>query len=251
MSVSGPTNRVIKPSQYSEDMAKIAPLGAIRSTFPSLIPLTKIVPIPFLTAARAAGGRLVNYSTSSLERHRRLQDSDPTRAQHTLFSNIYKEAESDGLTSDEVMLTAMAYIVAGTDTTANTLTYLIWSVCKHPYVKAQLLKELQSLPGNYQDSHLKDLPYLRCVISETLRLYSAAPSGLPRVVPQGGADLVGHWLPAGTVVCTQAYSMHRDRDIFASPEEFRPERWGEPSREMKDAYMPFGRGGRGKSACSR
>lgn len=235
-----------KPSEYSEEIAKVAPLAAIRSTFPSLIPLTNILPVPFLNRARRAGHRITEYASASLDRYQRLLHSDPTRAQHTLFTNIYKAKEADNLTSDEVKATAMAYMIAGTDTTANSLTYLIWSVCKHPAVKSQLLKELQSLPEGYQDAHLKDLKYLNHVISETLRLYSAAPSGLPRVVPSGGADLVGHWLPAGTVVCAQAYTMHRQPDIFPDPEEFRPGRWSEPSKEMKDAYMPFGRGGRGK-----
>lgn len=235
-----------QPSQYSEDIARVVPLGAIRSTFPSLIPLTNVLPIPILDAARKSSNRITEYAASSLDRYQRLVHSDPTRAQHTLFTNVYKAKEADNLTSEEVKWTAMSYMIAGTDTTANTLTYLIWSVCKHPAVKTELVRELQSLPKGYADGDLKQLKYLDYVISETLRLYSAAPSGLPRVVPQGGADLVNHWLPAGTVVCAQAYSMHRDSDIFPDPGEFRPERWCEPSKEMKDAYMPFGRGGRGE-----
>lgn len=236
-----------QPSQYSEDISKVAPLAAIRSTFPSLIPLTNILPLGVLNAARKANQRIIKYAATSLDRYQRVLHSDPTRAQHTLFTNIYKAKEADNLTSEEVQWTAMAYMIAGTDTTANTLTYLIWSVCKRPTVRSRLVEELQTLPKEYQDGNLKELNYLSNVISETLRLFSAAPSGLPRVVPQGGAELAGHWLPAGTVVCTQAYTMHRDSNIWTEPEEYRPERWRDVSKEMKDAYMPFGRGGRGES----
>ena len=68
-----------------------------------------------------------------------------------------------------------------------------------------------------------------------LRLYGAAPSLLERVVPSRASssisqgdedfDLMGYALPPGTVVSTQAWSMHRDAEIFPSPETFLPERW--------------------------
>lgn len=64
-----------------------------------------------------------------------------------------------------------------------------------------------------------------------LRIYGAAPSVLERVVPSTSStvddsfDMMGYALPAGTVVGTQAWSMHRDTEIFPSPETFLPERW--------------------------
>ena len=68
-----------------------------------------------------------------------------------------------------------------------------------------------------------------------LRVYSAAPSLLERVVPSRtvGAvskadedlDMMGYALPPGTTVATQAWSMHRDAEIFPSPKTFLPERW--------------------------
>ena len=66
-------------------------------------------------------------------------------------------------------------------------------------------------------------------------MYSAAPSLLERVVPSRSAgpvskadedlDMMGYALPPGTVVATQAWSMHRDAKIFPSPDTFLPERW--------------------------
>ena len=68
-----------------------------------------------------------------------------------------------------------------------------------------------------------------------MRIYGAAPSLLERVVPSraGGSvsgldedfDMMGYALPPGTVVSTQAWSMHRDAKVFPSPETFLPERW--------------------------
>lgn len=93
-----------------------------------------------------------------------------------------------------------------------------------------------------------------------LRLYSAAPSLLERVVPSSTSkngvadeifDMMGYGLPPGTIVGTQAWSMHRDSAVFASPDAFIPERWlAGPSTTQEDltrmaAYMmPFGTGTR-------
>jgi cytochrome P450 len=92
-----------------------------------------------------------------------------------------------------------------------------------------------------------------------LRLYGAAPSLLERVVPcstsKNGAtdeifDLMGYALPPGTIVSTQAWSMHRDASIFPSPETFLPDRWLETSENeeqlmlMSQHMMPFGTGSR-------
>ena len=67
-----------------------------------------------------------------------------------------------------------------------------------------------------------------------LRVYSAAPSLLERVVPSFAAklgrpeedfDLMGYPIPAGTTVSTQAWSMHRNANVFPNPDAFLPERW--------------------------
>lgn len=89
-----------------------------------------------------------------------------------------------------------------------------------------------------------------------LRLYSAVPSPLERVVPtsiaKNGAtnevfDLMGYALPPGTVVATQGWSMHRDPSVFPSPNTFSPERWlqkPETVAKMMQYLMPFGIGHR-------
>lgn len=58
---------------------------------------------------------------------------------------------------------------------------------------------------------------------------------LERVVPQGGADLCGTHLPAGTVVGVNAAVIHRNRDIFGEDaNQFRPERWVCDEEKIKE-----------------
>ena len=197
--------------------------------------------------ATEAFKRTQSYAEQSLQRYKRLLAADPTNSRPTLFTKLFKAGE-EGLPDIEIRNEATAYIIAGSDTTANTLTYLFWSVCRDESVKKTLVEELSRLPDDFDDQHLKGLPYLNQVIDETLRVYPAAPSGLPRVVPHGGAELAGHFLPGGSTVSTQAYSLHRDPDVFPSPMKFDPSRWAAPTKAMKDLFMPFGGGSRGESS---
>ncbi|POR38265.1 Uncharacterized protein TPAR_01529 [Tolypocladium paradoxum] len=219
-------------------------VGAIRATFPSLVRFCNIVPLPVFRRAHEAGRNLSRYATESLERYRRLVAADSDLAQHTLFFQLFKADEDGKMPFNEIRDEAENYITAGSDTTSNTLTYLIWAVCRDSNTRMTLLNELRTLPPDFAEAQLRRLPFLNQVISETLRLYSAAPSGLPRLVPRGGVELAGYWFAENTEVCAQAFSMHRDPIIYPAPEQFLPSRWASPTTAMRDAFMPFGRGAR-------
>ncbi|KAF2728037.1 cytochrome P450, partial [Polyplosphaeria fusca] len=135
---------------------------------------------------------------------------------------------------------AQSYIIAGSDTTAQTLTYLVLAVCKDSKIKERLSAELFTLPENYTDGTLKELKYLDAVIKEALRIFAPAPAALPREVPGLGCKIDGYWMPGGATVSTAAYSMHRDPIIFTDPERFNPSRWEAPTQDMKEAFMAFG-----------
>lgn len=190
---------------------------------------------------------LRGYATESLDRYKRLVEADPDKPFPTLFTRLFKGEEDESLTFKEIVDEAQTYIIAGTDTTAITLTYTVWRVCQNLRIQQKLVEELRQLPEDFGDHEAQKMPYLNQVIEEALRLHSAAPSGLPRVVPPEGATLAGQYLPPGSVVCTQAWSLHRNTDIFPDPERFDPDRWASPTKNMKDASMPFGGGSRSKT----
>ncbi|KAL9093047.1 MAG: hypothetical protein Q9165_004185 [Trypethelium subeluteriae] len=232
-------------NQYSLDLEKVARFGALRATFPTLVNFARLspIPIPVFKEVANAAQRMFNYANESIQRHKRLVASDPGTSKRTLFTKLFQAGE-EGLPDHEILPEAQSYIVAGSDTTANSLTYLVWSVCRHPEVKQRLVQELVTLPQNFSDQDTRSCEYLQYVIQETLRLFSAAPSALPRIVPDGGRELAGYWLPGGATVSTQAYSLHRDPLIFPEPERFNPSRWEKAHKEMRDAFMPFGGGSR-------
>ncbi|KAI0658588.1 cytochrome P450 [Cubamyces menziesii] len=167
----------------------------------------------------------------------------------------------DNRTVQNVISECMGHMVAGSDTTSTTLSYLLWELTRrHDIVRAlqaeldEYMPDRKAIPDF---STLCQMPYLNAFVKEGLRVYGAAPSVLERVVPStkvdDSFDMMGYALPPGTVVGTQAWSMHRDPEVFPSAETFLPERWlpvegvnGEEERlaRMAQFLMPFGVGTR-------
>ncbi|GAP87001.1 putative cytochrome P450 [Rosellinia necatrix] len=235
-----------KVNQYVKDLQTIGKVGSYQSVVPSLFrySIRFGIPIPLLNKARMLSMRMVKYATESLGRHQDLVGKSGSDTQPTVFTKIYKAEDDDSISPAEIMDNAQSYIVAGSDTTSNTLAYLVWSVCRAPEVKARLVKELERLPADFAYEDLRDLVYLDHVIDETLRRFPTVPAGLPREVPVGGAEMCGHHIPAGYTVSAQSYSIHRDPVAFPDPEKFDPSRWENPTKMMKDAFMAFGGGSR-------
>ncbi|RYO94883.1 hypothetical protein DL766_004673 [Monosporascus sp. MC13-8B] len=240
----GESFRMLEYGEYIRDLESTGRYIALSTVFPILNVILPFIPVPQISSAFTARGRLRPYAIQSLQRHQDLVEKETADAKPTLFSKMYKAGEDESLTTDEIILHAQLYIAAGSDTTAATLTYLVWSVCRDANVKRQLVEELKTLSDDFTDGDLKGLPYLNQVIEEALRLWAAVPTGLPRVVPEGGATFGKHWLPSGAVVLTQAYSLHRNAHAFPQPETFDPSRWEKPTVAMKDCFMPFGGGSR-------
>lgn len=185
--------------------------SGIRAELSWIYPFLKFVPSQGLKKLLNADNVVYDHGAVA------VRNMQTAMSRANLFSQMVAEAdgqEKTNLTESMVQSEAGNLIVAGSDTTAVTLTYLVWAVLKHPQLQEQLEKEVAGLSDELAFEELKNAPILNSVIEETLRLYGAAPGSLPRVVPSKGATLSGHYLPAGTVVSTQAFTTHRDENVF-------------------------------------
>jgi cytochrome P450 len=205
---------LLQKNQYTRDLEQLAGFQPFRTTFPSLVKLARHLSLPFFGRVVAAGRRIGQYAQASVDRYHSLLHNSGEKAPRTLFTKIWAMNE---LSPDDIRNEAQAYIVAGSDTTAVTLTYLVYNVCKHESVRQKLLEELTSLPEDFRDADLRKLRYLDQVITETLRLNAPVASRLPRAVPPEGARLAGYDIQGGITVSTQAYTLHRLKDIFEDP----------------------------------
>jgi len=168
------------------------------------------LPIKKVQEAFNSSEYILGYATKVVENARK-GGSDSN-----LMATIMAEAEKDGSVVDDldVRTESTSLIFAGSGTTANTLTFLSYTVLCRPQLQQSLEEEVAGLPEGYRDTDLEALPLLNAVINETLRLYCAVPGSLPRMVPAGGVTLGGHFVPEGTTVSTQAYTLHRDKRLW-------------------------------------
>ncbi len=85
--------------------------------------------------------------------------------------------------------------MAGHDTITASLTSLLTNTCSRPEVKACLFREVESADDALHIDECANLKYLRACFRESMRLYPVIGMGLPRVVPEPGADLHGYFFP--------------------------------------------------------
>ncbi|EFH51422.1 cytochrome P450 monooxygenase [Arabidopsis lyrata subsp. lyrata] len=97
------------------------------------------------------------------------------------------------------------------------------------------------------EEDVKNLPYFRALVKETLRIEPVIPLLIPRACIQD-TKIAGYDIPAGTTVNVNAWAVSRDEKEWGpNPDEFRPERFLEKEVDFKGTdyeFIPFGSGRR-------
>ncbi|KAF2650406.1 cytochrome P450 [Lophiostoma macrostomum CBS 122681] len=158
-----------------------------------------------------------------------------------LIEHTLKEAkEGKGMSRGEIDSTFAILATAGSETTATVLGGIVNYLSINPDKSNILVHKIRSKFESESEINMesvKDFPYLNAVIHEGLRLCPPVPWIMPRLVPAGGDTVCGTWLPGGTRVSIQAYSLHRDPNCFYSASSFIPERW--LTEEYENQNSPF------------
>lgn len=99
---------------------------------------------------------------------------------------------------DDLTANAQLFIGAGAESTATLLMGMAFLLLKHETAYEKLTTEIRSAFSNANEitlSSVGQLSYLNACINETLRVYSPAGNGLPRMVPKGGGYILGQFVP--------------------------------------------------------
>lgn len=162
-------------------------------------------------------------------------------------------------TDDEIVLRdeILNILLAGRDTTSNTITYAIYMLAEHPDILQRLRQEILEKVGEsrrptFED--MRDMKYLRAVINETLRLYPAVPFNIrttskPVVLPakNGGKPF---YLPAHSKMPYSVFLMHRRKDLWGpdadvfDPDRFLDDRVRKYITPNPFIFLPFNAGPR-------
>jgi len=134
-------------------------------------------------------------------------------------------------------------VVAGSDTTAPTLTTIFYFLAKNPRDADIIFEELSQI--DVQDSQaVASLPHLNGAINEAMRLLPAVLTFVTRMTPPEGMDVDGTFIPGNVKLAAPRYSIGRLEAAWEEPHKFCPERWYSKPEMIRDrrAFAPFGVG---------
>jgi cytochrome P450 len=166
----------------------------------------------------------------------------------TLLDLLVDAAAADPpIPVSEVRDELVAFLVAGHETTASALTWVLWLLAGDREVQAEVARELDVVLGERAPTYadLNRLPWTRAVFDEAMRLYP--PVWLVSRHAMQDDVLAGREIPAGSLVIMTPYIAQRDPALWDEPTDFRPQRFLDGHRRgaSGDAvFWPFGLGPR-------
>ncbi|KAH6720583.1 cytochrome P450 alkane hydroxylase [Leptodontidium sp. MPI-SDFR-AT-0119] len=162
--------------------------------------------------------------------------SPQDRERYIFLKALAKDTRDPKLLRDQLL----NILLAGRDTTASLLSSVFFELARNPKVWARLRNEIVERFGTAEKptaeisfTALKDMPYLRHVLDEALRMYPPVPLNLrtalkDTTLPAGGGmnGLSPIFITKGTTVIYSVWVMHRRPDLWGQDAaKFRPERW--------------------------
>ncbi|XP_040913325.1 sterol 26-hydroxylase, mitochondrial [Toxotes jaculatrix] len=153
------------------------------------------------------------------------------------------------LSTKDVYGSITELLLAGVDTTSNTLTWTLHLLSRDLQIQNRLYKEVSTfVPADHIPSaaEITGMPYLRAVIKEALRMYPVVPLNA-RIIKEKNATIGGYHFSKKTAFTLCHYAISHDEDAFPEPFTFKPERWLRDGRDRPNPFgsIPFGFGVRG------
>ena len=163
---------------------------------------------------------------------------------------LARDDNGEPLSAAEIKGNVITLLLAGEDTTAHTLAWMVHLLSQHPEVQANMQQEadavLGAAPYPLDMASLNQLTYIEAVAHETLRLKSVTP--LLFVEPNQDVDIAGVHIPKGTLLMLASRHGALQEENFTDALAFKPERWlaSYPATcaHNRQANLPFGAGPR-------
>ena len=140
-------------------------------------------------------------------------------------------------------------LTAGTESSAVTVEWAIAELLKKPEIFKTATDELDQVIGRdrwVEEKDMLNLPYIRAIAKETMRLHPVAPLLAPRKAIED-CKVDGYDILRDTCVMVNVWTIGRDPQLWDKPEEFCPERFIGNDMDVKGnnlAFLPFGAGRR-------
>jgi cytochrome P450 len=121
--------------------------------------------------------------TSKIEQSQKLQDNS-LGLKGDILSRFLELNETNSKCLKDIIL---SFIIAGKDTSAITLSWFIYELCKHPHVQENIAQEIKEvtkledgltideLAAKVTEESMEKMQYLHAALTETIRLHPALP----------------------------------------------------------------------------
>ncbi|XP_068321510.1 cytochrome P450 CYP82J17-like [Pyrus communis] len=152
-----------------------------------------------------------------------------------------------------IKATSQTLILAGSDTTATSLTWILSLLLNNRHVLKHAQEEINLQVGTerwVEDTDIKDLTYLQAIVKETLRLYPPAPLSTSHEAMED-CQVCGFYIPKGTRLFTNLWKLHRNPSVWSDPEVFCPDRFltTQASTDVSGQHFEFIPFGSGRRSC--
>ena len=211
------------------------------------------VPRSLPAVARWPVEQVVHRAVADLDRviervvhNRRSKPSAQVDLLQMLLDATDPENKDVHLSAREVRDELVTFLLAGHETTSNTLAWALYLLAKHPEVMRACQAEVDAVLAERtcKSEDLARLTLVEQVIKETMRLYPPAYVLARRAISD--TTIGDYAVAAGSEVVLWIYFTHRDERWFPNAAQFDPTRFSKESEETRPklAYLPFGAGGR-------
>ncbi|KAJ0005977.1 hypothetical protein NQD34_015871 [Periophthalmus magnuspinnatus] len=158
---------------------------------------------------------------------------------------------SEKMTVEEILGSVTELLLAGVDTTSNTMCWTLYHLAREPEIQKQLYQEVSHICPGGRTPTIDDtaqMPFMKAVVKETLRMYPSIPSNAR--ISMDKEIIVGDYLfPKNTLFHLCHFAASHDERVFPSPRSFQPQRWLRGSEQKSQMHpfgsIPFGFGTRG------
>jgi cytochrome P450 len=235
---------IISRAMFSSDIAILNEYALHMLRHPWLFLLPRRIPTPFTYRPVHSLNSMHRIVRNIIQSRRRGADTHDDLLSMLLSAS--EEGTGRGMTDEQLRDEVMTIFVAGHETTANAMAWLLYLVSQHPEVEAKLIEEIDThWPAEGLNSqNLFAFTYVRQIIDESLRVYPTIWSVGRRCTE---ADTLGGYdIPVGMNMVVPIFHFHWSERYWREPQRFDPSRFTAENRPPADSmiYFPFGAGPR-------
>ncbi|KAK6160674.1 hypothetical protein DH2020_004055 [Rehmannia glutinosa] len=187
---------------------------------------------------------------------KRLQErsisTDSPRKMDLLEVLLHLNQESDfDLSHNDIKHLLLDLIVAGADTTTDTVQWAITELLRNPQKMTKAKDELRTIIGEnkqVEELDISRLPYLQAVIKETFRCHPVAPFLVPHKA-EANVEINGYIVPKGAQILVNVWAIGRDSMIWSNPDTFEPERFLDSKIDYRGQHFELIAFGSGRRMC--